>query len=58
MGLLTLFNKELTIAQQYGSIGLCSMPFYYLVGAHEACIHAAFYKSSITIGHAPRQLFK
>lgn len=52
---LILFGKELTIAQQYGLLILCSMPIYYLVGAHAAmfwvigasmCIitlHAAFY---------------
>lgn len=52
---VTLFGKELTLAQQYGLLALCSMPVYYLVGAHGAMfwvigasivvitLHAAFY---------------
>lgn len=52
---IVLFGKELTLAQQYGLLALCSMPIYYLVGAHGAMfwvigasivvitIHAAFY---------------
>lgn len=52
---LTLFGKEFTIAQQYGLLALCSLPVYYLVGAHGAMfwvigasmilitLHAAFY---------------
>ncbi|KAJ8951135.1 hypothetical protein NQ318_021579 [Aromia moschata] len=52
---LILFGKELTLAQQYGLVTLCSMPVYYLVGAHAAMfwvigasmvvitLHAAFY---------------
>lgn len=52
---LVLFGKELSLAQQYGLVGLCSMPVYYLVGAHGAMfwvigasiviitLHAAFY---------------
>lgn len=31
-----LFGKELTLAQQYGLVTLCSMPVYYMVGAHGA----------------------
>ncbi|XP_022906358.1 prenylated Rab acceptor protein 1 [Onthophagus taurus] len=50
-----LFGKELTLAQQYGIVCACSMPVYYLVGAHAAMfwvlgasfffvtLHAAFY---------------
>jgi len=33
---LVLFGKELTLAQQYGLVTLCSMPVYYMVGAHGA----------------------
>ncbi|KAG5881720.1 hypothetical protein JTB14_037936 [Gonioctena quinquepunctata] len=52
---LVLFRKELTLAQQYGLLILCSMPVYYVVGAHGVLfwvlgasmvvitIHAAFY---------------
>lgn len=52
---LILFGKELTLAQQYGLVALCSMPVYYLVGAHGAMfwvigasmvvitLHASFY---------------
>ncbi|CAH1118715.1 unnamed protein product [Phaedon cochleariae] len=52
---LVLFGKELTLAQQYGLVSLCSMPIYYLVGAHGAMfwvigasmvvitLHASFY---------------
>lgn len=52
---LVLFGKELTLAQQYGLVTLCSMPVYYMVGAHGAMfwvlgasmiiitLHAAFY---------------
>ncbi|KAL1501600.1 hypothetical protein ABEB36_006897 [Hypothenemus hampei] len=52
---LILFGKELTLAQQYGLVAICSMPVYYLVGAHGAIfwvlgasmviitLHAAFY---------------
>ncbi|KAJ8976597.1 hypothetical protein NQ317_005787 [Molorchus minor] len=52
---LTIFGKELTIAEQYGLVALCSLPVYYLVGAHAAMfwvigasvvvitIHAAVY---------------
>lgn len=52
---MVLFGKELTLAQQYGILSLCSMPVYYLVGAHGAMfwvlgaslviitLHAAFY---------------
>jgi len=50
-----LFNRELTLAQQYGLVAICSFPVYYLVGAHAALfwvlgasfvvitLHAAFY---------------
>ncbi|GJQ85074.1 hypothetical protein Trydic_g3730 [Trypoxylus dichotomus] len=50
-----LLGKELTLAQQYGIVAMCSMPIYYLVGAHGAMfwvlgaslfiitLHAAFY---------------
>lgn len=50
-----LFGKELTLAQQYGILLLCSMPIYYLVGAGAAMfwvlgasffvitLHASFY---------------
>ncbi|CAG9770232.1 unnamed protein product [Ceutorhynchus assimilis] len=50
-----LFGRELTLAQQYGLVSLCSMPVYYWVGAHGAMfwvlgasmviitLHAAFY---------------
>ncbi|XP_018565992.1 prenylated Rab acceptor protein 1 [Anoplophora glabripennis] len=52
---LVLFGKELTLAQQYGLVAVCSMPIYYLVGAHGAMfwvigasmvvitLHASFY---------------
>ncbi|XP_060534401.1 prenylated Rab acceptor protein 1 [Cylas formicarius] len=52
---LMVLGKELTLAQQYGLVGLCSMPIYYFVGAHGAMfwvlgasvviitLHAAFY---------------
>ncbi|XP_050316171.1 prenylated Rab acceptor protein 1 [Anthonomus grandis grandis] len=52
---LVIFGKELTLAQQYGLVFACSMPIYYLVGAHAAMfwvigasiviitLHAAFY---------------
>jgi len=52
---VTLFGKELTLAQQYSMVGLCSMPLFYLVGAGgvmfwvlgASCFlimaHAAFY---------------
>ncbi|KAJ8929455.1 hypothetical protein NQ314_017835 [Rhamnusium bicolor] len=52
---LVLFGKELTLAQQYGLVALCSMPVYYLVGAHGVMfwvigasmvvitLHASFY---------------
>lgn len=52
---LTLFGKELTLAQQYGVLALCSIPLYYMVGAHGAMfwvigasltvitLHASFY---------------
>ncbi|CAH1111998.1 unnamed protein product [Psylliodes chrysocephalus] len=52
---LIIFGRELTIAQQYGLVTACSLPVYYLVGAHGAmfwvigasCViitlHAAFY---------------
>lgn len=50
-----LFGHELTLAQQYGIVLLCSMPIFYLVGAGAAMfwvlgasffvitLHAAFY---------------
>lgn len=50
-----LLGKELTLAQQYGLVSLCSMPVFYMVGAHAAMfwvlgasftiitLHAAFY---------------
>ncbi|XP_017771129.1 PREDICTED: prenylated Rab acceptor protein 1 [Nicrophorus vespilloides] len=50
-----VMGKELTLAQQYGLVSLCSIPIYYLVGAHGAMfwvlgasftvitLHAAFY---------------
>lgn len=50
-----VLGKELTLAQQYGVVALCSLPVYYLVGAHGAMfwvlgasfslitLHAAFY---------------
>jgi len=50
-----LFGRELTLAQQYSIVGLCSMPVFYIVGAGAAlfwvmgascfliAIHAAFY---------------
>ncbi|KAF7283175.1 hypothetical protein GWI33_001238 [Rhynchophorus ferrugineus] len=52
---VVLFGKELTLAQQYAILAACSMPVYYLVGAHAAMfwvigasivtitLHAAFY---------------
>lgn len=52
---LVLFGKELTLAQQYGLITLCSMPVFYLAGAGAAMfwvlgasffiitLHASFY---------------
>lgn len=33
---LVLFGHELTLAQQYGVVALCSMPIYYIVGAGAA----------------------
>lgn len=33
---VTVFGKELTLAQQYALLTLCSMPVYYIVGAHGA----------------------
>jgi hypothetical protein len=30
---VTLWGRELTLAQQYSVIGLCSMPVFWLVGA-------------------------
>lgn len=50
-----LFGNELTLAQQYGIVALCSLPVFYLVGAGAAMfwvlgasffiitLHAAFY---------------
>nr|CAI5856000.1 unnamed protein product [Callosobruchus analis] len=50
-----LFKQELTLAHQYGLVMACSLPVYYLVGAHSAMfwvigasiviitLHAAFY---------------
>ncbi|XP_066144414.1 prenylated Rab acceptor protein 1 [Euwallacea fornicatus] len=50
-----IFGRELTLAQQYAIVTLCSMPVYYMVGAHGAMfwvigasmviitLHAAFY---------------
>ncbi|CAH1382182.1 hypothetical protein MTP99_006121 [Tenebrio molitor] len=52
---IVLFKKELTLAQVYGLVVLCSMPVYYMVGAHGAMfwvlgasffvitLHASFY---------------
>jgi len=52
---VTLLGRELTLAQQYSIIGLCSMPVFYLLGAGSvmfwvlgaSCflimIHASFY---------------
>lgn len=52
---LVLFGKELTLAQQYGLVAVCSLPIFYMVGAHGAMfwvigasmviitLHAAFY---------------
>lgn len=52
---LKIFGKELTLAQQYGVLLLCSMPVYYLAGAGAAMfwvlgasffvitLHASFY---------------
>lgn len=52
---IVLLGKELTLAQLYGVVMLCSMPVYYLVGAHGAMfwvlgasftvimLHATFY---------------
>lgn len=57
----TLFGKELTIAQQYGLLAVCSMPIYYIVGAHGAMfwvigasvifitLHAAFYNIDVLL---------
>lgn len=33
---LTLLGKELTLAQQYGLVGICSLPVFYLAGAGAA----------------------
>jgi len=33
---LVIFGRELTLAQQYSLIGLCSMPLFYIVGAGAA----------------------
>ncbi|RZC42353.1 prenylated Rab acceptor protein 1 [Asbolus verrucosus] len=58
---LVLFKKELTLAQVYGLVVLCSMPVYYLVGAHGAMfwvlgasffvitLHASFYNIDAVI---------
>lgn len=52
---MTLFGREVSLAQQYSLVGLCSMPLFYLVGAGgvmfwvlgASCFlimaHAAFY---------------
>lgn len=60
---LTLFGKELTIAQQYGLLALCSMPVYYILGAHGAMfwvlgasmvvitLHAGFYNIDALINN-------
>ncbi|XP_023021057.1 prenylated Rab acceptor protein 1 [Leptinotarsa decemlineata] len=60
---LVLLGKELTIAQQYGLLILCSMPIYYFVGAHGALfwvigasmvvitLHAAFYNIEALVAH-------
>ncbi|XP_028143869.1 prenylated Rab acceptor protein 1 [Diabrotica virgifera virgifera] len=52
---LVLFGKELTLAQQYVIVTLCSLPIFFMVGAHGAIfwvlgasmvvitLHAAFY---------------
>ncbi|OXA40502.1 prenylated Rab acceptor protein 1 [Folsomia candida] len=52
---VTLFGREVSLAQQYSLVGLCSMPLFYLVGAGgvmfwvlgASCFlimaHAAFY---------------
>lgn len=69
---LTLFGKELTIAQQYGLLGLCSMPIYYFVGGYGArlwvigasvvliTLHAAVYNIDdlINNGDDPQQLLE
>lgn len=33
---MVVLGKELTLAQQYALLAACSMPVYYLVGAHAA----------------------
>lgn len=50
-----VLGKELTLAQQYGLVSLCSMPVFYMVGAGAAMfwvlgaslfiitLHASFY---------------
>ncbi|CAH0549127.1 unnamed protein product [Brassicogethes aeneus] len=50
-----IMGKELTLAQQYGILWFCSLPIYYIVGAHGAMfwvlgasfffigLHASFY---------------
>ncbi|KAH0945883.1 hypothetical protein HN011_001727 [Eciton burchellii] len=52
---LTIFNHKLTLVQVYSLVGICSLPIFYLVGAHAAVfwvlgvswflitLHAAFY---------------
>jgi len=30
---MTVFGRELSLAQQYSLVGLCSMPLFYMVGA-------------------------
>ncbi|KAK9754196.1 PRA1 family protein [Popillia japonica] len=59
-----LLGKELTLAQQYGIVALCSMPVYYMVGAHAAMfwvlgaslfiitLHAAFYNIDALVSEA------
>lgn len=52
---VVVFGKELTLAQQYGSVFVLAMPIFYLAGAHAAMfwvlgasffligLHASFY---------------
>ncbi|XP_044260916.1 prenylated Rab acceptor protein 1 [Tribolium madens] len=58
---IVLFKKELTLAQVYGLVAVCSMPIYYMVGAHGAMfwvlgasfflitLHASFYNIDAVI---------
>lgn len=42
-----MFNNKLTLAQVYAAIGICSLPVFYIVGAHAALFWVLGMKKSI-----------